>query len=61
MLYGKVSQILWACRLKMGARNVTEELWVTSRQRDVSVNSRVLEVAYNALSVYLGNISFWSL
>ena len=45
----------------MDAPIVQKNFGGLSRQRDVSVNSRVLEVAYNILPVNLGNISFWSL
>ena len=61
LLRGKVCWILWACRLKMDASTVQKNFVQLSRQWDVSVNSRVLDVSYNVLPVYLGNnISFWS-
>ena len=40
----------------MDAPTLQKNFGWLSRQRDVSVNSRTLEVAYNALPVYLGNI-----
>ena len=62
LLHGKVCWILWVCRLKMDATTVKNNFGWLSRQGDVSFISRVLEVAYNVLPVYLGNvISFWSL
>ena len=49
----------------VGWRSVSTKLpqnfGLLSRQQDVSVNSRVLEVCYNALLVYLGNITFCDL
>ena len=62
LLHEKVCWLLWACRLNMHARMLQKNFGWLSRHQDVSVNSRVLEVAYNALPIYLGNIiSFWSL
>ena len=62
LLHGKVCQMLWACRLKMDAPMLQKNFEWLSRQQGVSVNSRVLEVAYNGLPVDLGNIiSFWGL
>ena len=49
-------------RAEYGFPNATEELWILSKLQGVSVDSRILEVAYSALLVYLGNfISLWSL
>ena len=61
LLCGKVYWIPLACRLKMDAPVIENFGWL-SRKWDASVNSIVLEVAYNTLPVYLGNImSFWAL
>ena len=47
---------------RLDAPMVQKNFGWLSKQWDVSVNSRVLEVAYNELIVYLGNIiAFWSL
>ena len=62
LLHGKVYWILPACRLKTDVLTLQMNFGWLSRQRDVSVNSIVLDVAYNAFPVYLGNIiSFWGL
>ena len=51
-----------SCRLNMDAPMVQKNFGWLSSQWDASIISRVLEVAYNALPVYLGNIiSFWGL
>ena len=54
LLNGKVWQILWDSGLKMDAPMVQKNFGWLPRQWEVSVNSRVLEVAYNALPVNLG-------
>ena len=59
LLHEKVCQILWACRLKMDTLTLQNNFGWLPRQSDVSINSTVLEVACNALPVYLGIISFW--
>ena len=62
LLHEKVCQILWACRLEMDVPTLQKNFGRLFRQQDVSVNSRVLKVAYKALSVNLGNIIFfWGL
>ena len=62
VLHGKICQILWICRLKMDVPMIQKNFGLLSRQQDVSVNYRTLEVAHNTLPVYLGNnISFWGL
>ena len=46
----------------MGAPKLQKNFGWLSRKWDVSVNSKVLEVAYNVLPVILGNsLYFWSL
>ena len=55
-LHEKACWILCACKLKMNVPMLQKNFGWLSRQQDISVNSRVLEVAYNALTVYLGNI-----
>ena len=57
LLHGKVCQIIWMCRMKMGAPILQKNFGWLSRQWDVSVNSRVLKLAYNTLPVVLGNIT----
>ena len=42
LLYWKVCQILWACRLKMDATTLQKNFGWLSRQQDLSVISRTL-------------------
>ena len=59
LLHGRVCHIVWVCKVQMDIPMVQKNFVWLSRQQDVSVN---LEVAHNALPVYLGNIvSFWGL
>ena len=45
----------------MNAPMLQKNFGILSRQQDVSDNSGVLEVAYSALPVYLGNVLLESL
>ena len=60
LLHWKVCTILWVYSLKIYAPTIQKNFGWHSRQWNIFVSSRVLKGAYNKLTVYLGNIFFWS-